>query len=580
MALSGSISTNKYTTSSHGTVGLVLSWTATQSLVNNTTTINWTLKSNGTMSSGYSVQAGPVTVKIAGTTVLNTTSRFSMYGGGSYRKTGTITVAHNQDGTKSVAMSVRAALYAFQVNCTASKTFTLDKISRYALLDTVENFNDEGNPTITYSNPAGDELVTDLKVRLTWDDGASYTSWNNLSAEGGTFTFDLDSYRSALRLASANSKTLTVQYDLQSSLSGTEYHDIKSATMEVVNADPTPGIITYQDVNGSTTAVTGDNQIIVQSQSTLRIHTAASTAQKSATIAGYSLDFNGSTYTPDGSGNVDIVKPNYSGTFAAAITTTDSRGNTAVAVKNITITSWESPTATVTLERVNGFETNTILNADGSISAVQGSVMTITEKHMQQGGSWSSPVTVPDATDYTLNLDNTKEWTVLVSIWDSFTVNDPVTITRTVGKGIPIAFIDVDKSSIGIHGFPDDDNQLYVGGNIKTTGEIAVGDAAGTRANIGIGCTSLLNSPLSSGSTTIDASGYNTLLLIGRGGSSTPSQTLMVPVDYLGSSEQSFSFTHGYESQYTYIYLSISSSTVTIRFGGGNGSLQAVYGVN
>ena len=92
MALSGSVSTNKYSTSSHGTIGLILSWTASQSIVNNTTTISWTLKSNGTMSSGYYVQAGPVTVKIAGTTVLNTTSRFSMHGGGGYSKSGTITV--------------------------------------------------------------------------------------------------------------------------------------------------------------------------------------------------------------------------------------------------------------------------------------------------------------------------------------------------------------------------------------------------------------------------------------------------------------------------------------------------------
>ena len=62
MALSGSISTNKYTTQNHGSIGLILSWTASQSIDNNQTTINWTLKSYGTMSSGYSVQAGPARI--------------------------------------------------------------------------------------------------------------------------------------------------------------------------------------------------------------------------------------------------------------------------------------------------------------------------------------------------------------------------------------------------------------------------------------------------------------------------------------------------------------------------------------
>lgn len=526
MALSGSISTNKYTTQSHGTIGLVLSWTATQSIVNNTTTINWTLKSNGTMSSGYSVQAGPVTVKIAGTTVLNTTSRFSMYGGGSYRKTGTITVAHNQDGSKSVAMSVRAALYSASVNCTASKTFALNNITRYALIDTVENFNDTENPTITYSNPAGSELVTGLKVRLTWNGGAGSTSWNNLSAEGGSFTFDLSAYRSALRTAAANTNTLAVEYDLQSTLNGTEFHNTRAATMTVINADPIPGAVSYQDINSAVVAITRSNQVIVQNQSTLRIHTAAATGQKGASIASYNVAFNGENYTPDGSGNVEIVKPNYSGTFTATVTATDTRGNAATASISIPLTSWAAPTATVTLERVNGFETNTTLRVDGTIATVPGSSLSITEEHKEQGGAWSSPVAVPDNTNVTLSLDNTKEWTVRVKVWDSFTAATPTVYELTVGKGIPIAFIDIDKSSIGVHGFPDEDNQLYIGGNVKATGNITGDRAIINKTSVSTGAVTYTRS---SGSWTFSNGEYHRtgnvvqLKLSFKGGSSSVS---------------------------------------------------------
>ena len=280
MALSGSVSTNKYTTSSHGTIGLILSWTATQSIVNNETTINWTLKSNGTMSSGYYVQAGPVTVKIAGTTVLNTTSRFSMHGSGGYSKSGTIKVAHNQDGTKSVSMSVRAAIYSASVNCTGSKTFALDNITRFALIDSAPDFDDEGNPTISYINPAGSDLVNNLKIRLTWNGGADYTSWEALSPDGGTYTFDLDSYRTQLRTAATATNALPVQYDLQSELGGDTYNDQKAAVMNIVNANPTAGAVTYEDSNPTTSGITGDNSIIVQSQSTLNIHTATATPKK------------------------------------------------------------------------------------------------------------------------------------------------------------------------------------------------------------------------------------------------------------------------------------------------------------
>lgn len=471
MALSGSVSTNKYSTSSHGTIGLILSWTATQSIVNNKTTINWTLKSNGSMSSGYYVQAGPVTVKIAGTTVLNTTSRFNMYGSGSYSRSGSITVSHNQDGTKSVSMSVRAAIYSASVNCTGSKTFALNKIDRYALLTDAPNFDDTENPTITYTNTLGSPTVTDLKVRLEWNEGADYTTWFNLNDAGGTETLDISAYKTQMLQACANTTLLKVSYNLQSTMNGTDYNDIRGVFMTVVNANPTAGAVTYEDSNPTTAGITGDNSIIVQSQSTLNIHTAAATPAKEATIASYNINFNGTDYTPDGSGDVFIVKPAYSGTFTATVTVTDSRGFKATNTLSIPITAWVQPSAENTLERVNGFETNTTLTVDGSISTVTGSSMSITEEHSDDNGStWTAAAFVTDNTPTTLTLLNTKEWLVRVKVWDSFTTGSPTVYVLSVGKGIPIMFIDTDMSSVGINGFPDDNAQLLIDGHVKADG--------------------------------------------------------------------------------------------------------------
>lgn len=468
MALSGSFSTNKYTTSSHGTIGLTLSWTATQSIVNNTSTVTWTLKSSGTMSSGYYVQAGPVTVRIAGTTVLNTTSRFNMYGGGGYKRTGTITLSHTQEGARNMAMSVRAAIYSSSVNCTASKTFALDNIDRYALLTSIEDFTDEGNPTITYINPLGTDLVTDLKVRLTWNSGANYTSWVALNDAGGTYTFNLSAQdRTDLLSGCPNSNTLPIQYDLQSTMGGVDYHDYKNATMSVINADPTAGAVTYQDSDAAIVAITGNNQIIVQNQSTLKIITSNSTANKGASIADYILNFNGVNTNITADKYLEIVTPNYSGTFVATVTTVDTRGNYVTATASITITPWSAPTAECTLERQNGFETNTDLFVDGTISTVTGSTMTITERHKETGGSWSAAATIPDNTTTVLSLLNTTEWDVEVAVSDAFATT---TYTLSVAKGIPIMFIDEDMSSVSIHGFPDAANQLYVDGTIKLNG--------------------------------------------------------------------------------------------------------------
>lgn len=594
MASSGNFNTNKYATSSNGTIGLNLSWSITsQSTAKNTSTIHWVLKSNGTMSSGYYVKGGPITVTIGGKKVLNITSRINVNGSGGFSRSGNITITHDENGDKSVSMSVKAALYSYSVNCTGSKTYALTHIDRYALIDSATDFTDEGNPTVVYSNPAGSEITNNLEVRLVWFNGSTEksTSYEHLGNEGGTYTFDLDrmsnTYRTELRAACPNSNTLPVTVDLKSMMNGVEYHDYKEITMSIVNANPTVRDIWYSDQNSYVSGITGSQQIIVQEQSTLRIYTQGASAKKSARIVSYSLNFNGVDTDITSDQRLDIVKPSYSGTYTATITATDSRGNKGSISTDITIVPWSPPSAQNTIERVNGFETATILTVDGTISTVPGSTMSITERHRIVTGPWSSSSSVADNTPTTLSLDNSFEWEVEVTVSDSFTSNphissNPTVYILTVGKGIPIMFIDTEMNSVGINGFPDDDDQLYVGGNIKATGELAVGDAASTRTNLGIGCTSLLSTPLTSGSTTIDVGGYNMLLLIGKGGNTAPSQTLIIPVDYLSSSEQSFSFTHGYNSQYTYIYLKISGTTVTIRYGGtnNNGALQAVYGVN
>ena len=485
MASSGNFSTNKYS-GSLGTCGLNLSWSITsQNIVNNTSTIHWVLKSNGTMDRGQWYKAGPVTVAIGGETVLSISSRFNMNGSGGFSRNGNVVITHNEDGSKSVSMSVKAAIYSASVNCTGSKSYTLTKINRYALINSATDFNDEGNPTITYSNPAGGELVSGIMARLKWlnADGVTEetTDWSDqLSDEGGTYTFDLDSYRNALRAACPDSNSLSVTVDLKSTMSGTEYHDTKVIQMSIVNAAPQAGAVTFEDTNSAVSGVTGDDQIIVQGQSTLHIVTVASTALKGASISSYVINFNGVNYNITSDRYLDIIKPPYSGTFVATVTTTDSRGNTATATATIVITPWAAPSADCTAERVNGFETNPVLTVDGTISAVTGSSMAISERHRKVGGSWIGPNPVTDNTPTTLSLDYTDEWEIEVSVSDSFTTSTPTVYVLPVGKGIPPAFVDVDMNSFGVNGFPDDDDQLFVGGN----GHIKVQDVPNSGAVI------------------------------------------------------------------------------------------------
>ena len=106
--------------------------------------------------------------------------------------------------------------------------------------------------------------------------------------------------------------------------------------------------------------------------------------------------------------------------------------------------------------------------------------MAISERHRKAGGSWIGPNPVTDNTPTTLSLDYTDEWEIEVSVSDSFTTSTPTIYVLPVGKGIPPAFVDVDMNSFGVNGFPDDDDQLFVGGN----GHIKVEDVPNSGAVI------------------------------------------------------------------------------------------------
>ena len=478
MALSGTLYTNYY--NSH--IRLKLSWTGTQSVANNTTKISWTLTSNGG-SSGSWWYAGPITVVIGGTTVLKKTDRFKLYGGGAYKKTGSITITHNNDGSKSVGMSVKAAIYSSSVNCTGSATYTLNKIDRYALITAFESFTDVQSPSITYINPQGAELVTDLKVRITWNSGANYTSWYDISNwAGGDYTINLSTAdRNLLREGTPNSNTLAIQFDLQSTMGGSDWHDTKNATMEIVNAAPIMSD-DFEFLSGEQYIedITGSEYTIIQERSTINARSKLAQGRKGASIVSYNLNFAGENYTPEirqdqypvhvTLGHLDIA----GGTYPATLTATDSRGNSASKVIDVLVYGWVQPSALYSFERVQDFTTNSaILHVDGKISDIPGSTLLITESHREKGvGNWSTPATIQDDTDVTItNLDYQKEYELIITVSDSFTrADDPqtnTTYTVTIGKGIPIAFFDTLHSSVAVNGIPDEDDQLFVGGTIK-----------------------------------------------------------------------------------------------------------------
>lgn len=142
MALKGSITTNGYDGRKY-----TLSWTATQSIENNTSTVKWTVSCAGGDDSWYAERT--LKAVINGTTVYSKTDRVVRYKDDDI-KSGEITIAHGTDGSKSFSASLQVACYTSAVNLKASGSFTLDTIPRKSTLSASNGtLNTEQTLTVT-----------------------------------------------------------------------------------------------------------------------------------------------------------------------------------------------------------------------------------------------------------------------------------------------------------------------------------------------------------------------------------------------------------------------------------------------
>ena len=454
-----------YSKNSYDGRKLRLYCTSTVNVANNTSTINWTLYSEGGESNYYST--GPTTVKINGVQVYYkdrvayTSKTFPAAKGST---SGTLTVAHNSDGKKAISVSLATAIYTTTVT-TNSGTWTLDNIPRSATITSAPNFTDTQNPILKYTNPAGSNVTT-LQACISLTGSNDDIAYRDISKTGTSYTFNLTTAeRNVLRQATTTSNTRTVYFKIKTVISGNTLYDSQQVTLTIVNAKPTFNVA-YLDTNSTTTAITNNNQQIIQNKSTLQINITNATALKYATLTTASINVNGAVTTQNISGSsltFNIGTINVSSNLTVPVTLTDSRGNKTTTNLTIQVLSWSLPSAIITLQRVNNFYSQTNLTVDANYSSLDGN-NTITIKYQIKkvgDASYGSLTTIQDNVQTQFTADNTYEWDVKIVLTDKLGTYNYVLV---LPKGIPIIYFDYLLNSVGINCFPVDDESLEVDG--------------------------------------------------------------------------------------------------------------------
>ena len=559
-----------------------LTITETVNVAANTSTLNWTLTSTGGSANYYTVDA--TTVTINGTQVYykaRTAWDAKVFPAAKGSTSGSITVAHNADGKKSITVgfSTRVYIYGPQeyggsmtltaIDRTApTVTFSTSTVTAYgfkisasssATADVWQYSTNNGSSWTQFSTTAGTSASVTLsslspntsytvKVRARKKSnqvygtsgsatvktlgGAVVNSVSTVTADNATVSISINttvyeaSYSYTLAIKNGSSTYLTISglswskgtanrtvtltaaqrttllnamasiKSFTGTFAVTTYSgstqigstSSKTATVQTTSANSAPTLsgFTYEDSYSTTTNITGNNQLFIQSHSTLKVTPGTATAKNGASITNYTASCNGVSKSSTSNTAITVGKIAKSGSVSITLTVTDSRGYTASVSKTVTVIAYAAPKlSSVTLRRTNEIEAEMQLKFNGSISAVsvdgtqKNSVQYVRYRYKKTSetsysgyyGILSS--TTRSGTSFSfsnlelLNLDAGSSYDFHLQIQDRLFSLSSLDVYFVVPQGTPL--VALRKQKVGIN-TPNPQATLDVGGNMRVNG--------------------------------------------------------------------------------------------------------------
>lgn len=329
--------------------------------------------------------------------------------------------------------------------------------------------------TINYTRQADGSAETRTGYyRYSTDGGSTYSSWvsfGTVNAAAGVAT----SFVASLPTAS----NITLQAKLTTPNGGDS--TTKTITFSTLTTHTAPNFSNYEyaDINSNTIALTGNDQAMIQGQSTPQV--TISTANKATgnngiSVSNYAITFTGQSktvaYSSSAAVTTTLDSPSESGTGNLVVAAVDSLSLSKAVTKSVTIYPWSKPTLSATIERVNNFESSSKLNASGSYSpitingVVKNSLMFEYRTKKSSSTDWSAwtsrSVTISgnnwSISNLSISLDNNYQWDVQAKIVDVFS---STATDLSLPVGMPNFFVGTDgRVSIGMK-----PNKALTGGN-------------------------------------------------------------------------------------------------------------------
>ena len=495
--------------------GYTLSLTLTEKVntAANTSDITYTLALKSNASNKYFEQ-----YSIGYSVSLDGTVRASLARGKTYYSiaangtltlcSGTATIRHNADGTKTMPLvySIDMASASYTPGAVSgSGSMTLTAIPRASSVSAT-NARIGGISTLTIS-AASSAFTHTLRYKA-----AGQSAYTVIVTKTAQKSYSWTVPASLYDLLGASDKGVTVTIQCET-YNGSTSVGTKTATMTASAYDTVTVSGTVSDINAASITCTGDSSKLIRYVSTAKATMTAST-DHGATLT--SRTVNGTSVASGSNSVIFSAAERDSYNFYAK----DSRGFDASSLVKVSMVPYILPTISAEAVRTAPTDATVTLTASGkvyvgSFGAVSNTV-TVKERHRQTGGTWSAYTAI----SATLN-SSAQTWTAETTLYGlgyaysheiEMRIDDKfrtATVTLTVSRGIPV--FDWGENDFRVN------EQLIAAAGLQLCGELTFGGsytAAKLRTALGIG-KQLWSGTLASGSsiTVTGSSDYRLFIL-------------------------------------------------------------------
>lgn len=298
--------------------------------------------------------------------------------------------------------------------------------------------------------------------------------------------------RADLLDAMASLKSFTATIELVTKDGSTQVGNTSTCTCTIQttaeNSAPTMTAFTFKDSRSTTSAVTGNDQLFIQTYSYLYVTPGTATARNGASIVKYAATCNGKTVSNTTGAALNLNGIGKSGTLDVVVTATDSRGYTVSNTQQITVIPYAKPKVSeISLRRTNDIEAEMQLIFKGSISPITVSgTQKNSLKYVQYRykltsessyGSYTSILSsvTQNGTSFSFSnlelcsLDANSSYDFHVYIRDQLNTLSSVSLYFTVPQGTPL--VALRKQKVGIN-TPNPEAALHVVGDAKIEGTV------------------------------------------------------------------------------------------------------------